>query len=86
MTISLRNLPKDVEAAILETSKREGISRNKATLRLLEAAIQKPGKKAQLNHDFDKFFGSVSKEEADELDAALAEMRKVDPIDWEPYE
>ena len=31
MTISLRNLPKDVEEAILETSKREGISRNKAT-------------------------------------------------------
>lgn len=86
MTISLRNLPKDVEAAILEISKREGISRNKATLRLLEASIHKPGKKARLNHDFDQFFGTWSAAEADAFDAALADMRRVDPADWEPAE
>ena len=82
MTISLRNLPEEVEKAILETSRREGISLNKATLRLLEASLHKP----KINHDFDEFFGTWSKEEADEFDAALAEMRKVDPIDWEPLE
>ena len=82
MTISLRNLPPEVEKAILETSRREGISLNKATLRLLEASLHKP----KINHDFDEFFGTWSKEEADEFDAALAEMRKVDPIDWEPLE
>ena len=84
MTISLRNLPPEVEKAILETSQREGISRNKATLRLLQASLPKP--KEAINTDFDEFFGTWSKEEADEFDAALAEMRKVDPIDWEPYE
>ena len=84
MTISLRNLPPEVEKAILETSRREGISRNKATLRLLQASLRKP-KKAR-NSDFDEFFGTWSKAEADEFDAALAEMRKVDPIDWEPVE
>ena len=82
MTISLRNLPPEVEKAILETSQREGISRNKATLRLLQASLHKPA----INHDFDDFIGTWSDAEADEFNAALAEMRKVDPIDWEPFE
>ena len=82
MTISLRNLPPEVEKAILETSQREGISRNKATLRLLQASLHKPA----INHDFDEFIGTWSDAEADEFNAALAEMRKVDPIDWEPFE
>jgi hypothetical protein len=82
MTISLRNLPPEVEKAILETSRSEGISLNKATLRLLQASLHKPAR----NSDFDEFFGTWSKAEADEFDAALAEMRKVDPIDWEPAE
>ena len=82
MTISLRNLPPEVEKAILETSHREGISLNKATLRLLQASLRKPFR----NSDFDEFFGTWSKEEADEFDAALAEMRQVDPADWEPVE
>ena len=84
MTISLRNLPPEVEKAILETSHREGISLNKATLRLLQASLGKP--KPARNSDFDEFIGTWSKAEADEFDAALAEMRKVDPIDWEPAE
>ena len=82
MTISLRNLPAEVEKAILETSHREGISLNKATLRLLQASLHKQAK----NTDFDEFFGTWSSAQADEFDAALAEMRKVDPIDWEPFE
>jgi hypothetical protein len=82
MTISLRNLPPEVEKAILETSHREGISLNKATLRLLQTSLHKPAR----NSDFDEFFGTWSKTEADEFDAALAEMRKVDPADWEPFE
>ena len=79
MTISLRNLPKELEKAILETSRREGISLNKATIRLLEAQLRKPAK----NSDFEEFFGTWSGAEADAFDAALAEMRQVDPADWE---
>ena len=80
MTISLRNLPKEVETAILETSHREGISLNKATLRLLEAQLRRPA----MNSDFEEFCGTWSGAEADAFDAALAEMRPVDPADWEP--
>ena len=80
MTISLRNLPKEVEEAIVETSHREGISLNKATLRLLEARLHKPAR----NPDFEEFCGTWSSAEADAFDGALAEMRQVDPEDWEP--
>jgi hypothetical protein len=79
VTISLRNLPKEVEKAILETSHREGISLNKATLRLLEAQLRRPAK----NSDFEEFCGTWSSAEADAFDAALVEMRQVDPADWE---
>ena len=79
MTISLRNLPKEVEKAILETSHREGISLNKATLRLLEAQLRKPAK----NCDFEEFCGTWSSAEADAFDTALVEMRQADPADWE---
>jgi hypothetical protein len=72
MTITLRNLPAEVEKAILETSRREGISRSKATLRLLEASLRKPA----INRDFDEFIGTWSDAEADEFNAALAEMRQ----------
>ena len=79
MTISLRNLPPEVQKAIEETSRREGISLNKATIRLLEASIRKPAK----NNDFDEFLGGWSPEEADQFDTALRQMRHIDPVDWE---
>lgn len=82
MTISLRNLPPEVEKAILETSHREGISLNKATLRLLQASLRKPAK----NSDLEEFYGTWSPAEADAFDTALAEMRQVEPADWESAE
>jgi hypothetical protein len=82
MTLSLRNLPKEVEEAILETSHREGISLNKATLRLLEASLRRPAK----NSDFEEFSGMWSSAEADAFDAALAEVRQIDPADWDSAE
>jgi hypothetical protein len=72
VTISLRNLPAEVEKAILETSRREGISPDEAAIRLLQASLRKPAK----NTDFDEFFGTWSSAEADAFNAALAEMRR----------
>ena len=82
VTISLRNLQPEVEKAILETSRREGISLNKATQRLLEASLRKPTK----NSDFEEFCGAWSSAEADSFDAVLGEMRQVDPSDWASQE
>jgi hypothetical protein len=78
VTISLRKLSPHVEKAILETSRREGISLNKATLRLLEAALHKPA----VNSDFEEFCGTWSSAEAEAFDAALAQIRQVDAADW----
>jgi hypothetical protein len=79
VTISLRNLPPEVQKAIEETSRRDRISLNKATIRLLEASLQKSAK----NTDFDEFCGTWSKADADQFDTALRQMRQVDPGDWE---
>ena len=79
MAISLRNLPPEVQKAIEETSRRESISLNRATIRLLEASLRKPFQ----NNDFDEFCGTWSKAEADQFDSALRQMRQVDPADWE---
>lgn len=79
MTISLRNLPPEVENAIVSKSEREGISLNKAATQLLQSAIN-PVKR---NADFDEFAGCWSAEAADEFDAALTEMRQIHPGDWQ---
>ena len=79
MTISLRNIPSEVERAITETSRKEGISLNKATLKLLESSLKKP----TVNHDFDEFLGVWSAAEAEEFDAIVKELRRIDPTDWE---
>ena len=82
MTISLRNLPDDIEKAILETSLTAGISLNRATHRILASAIRKPGR----NTDFDEFSGSWTAAEAEQFDIALADARQIDPADWAPAE
>jgi hypothetical protein len=36
------------------------------------------------NNDFDEFAGLWTVAEANEFDAALEQMRRVDPDDWKP--
>lgn len=80
MTISLRNLPPDIERAIVDKSEREGISLNKAATRLLEHAVRPTPRET----DFDEFSGRWTATEGAEFDAALREMRTVHPNDWKP--
>lgn len=78
MTISLRNLPPELEQAIVDKSQRERISLNKAATQLIAFAIHPPHR----NTDFDEFAGTWPAKAAAEFDAALADMRRVDPEDW----
>lgn len=80
MTISLRNLPPDIERAIVDKSEREGISLNKAATQLLEHAVRPTPR----NADFDEFAGLWTATEAAEFDATLEQMRRIDPDDWKP--
>lgn len=68
-----------MEQAITETSRKDCISLNKATLKLLEISLKKP----TLNHDFDEFFGAWTAAEAQEFDTILNEQRRIDRADWE---
>ena len=82
MTITLRNLPTEVERAIREKAKKEGLSLNRTVAKLLAEATGQDGgkKKPVLHYNFDKYAGVWSKEEADEFDACLKEMRRVNPL------
>ena len=79
MTISLRNLPPDAEAAILEKSQKLGISLNQAAQQLILAAVHRP----ERNFDFDEFCGLWSEEQGREFQQILDTMRKVNEADWE---
>lgn len=80
MTISLRNLPPDIERAIVTKSEREGISLSRAVTQLLEQAVRP----ALRNNDFDEFAGLWTAAEGADFDAALKQMRRIDPDDWKP--
>lgn len=71
-------MPAEVEHAIVEKSKREGISLNKAVTQLLESTIQP----VRRNAGFDEFAGSWTAEAARDFEQALEVMRRVDPGDW----
>ena len=78
--ITLRNISHKLQEAIERRAREDGLSFNEAVLRLLEDALGLGGKPGRaLHHDLDHLAGTWSQEEADELDAALAEQRQVDP-------
>jgi hypothetical protein len=81
--ITIRNLPREVERAVQEKARKEGLSLNRAVAALLgEATGQRPAEKSAVHHDFDKYAGRWRKAEGDEFDASLKEQRRVDPADW----
>jgi len=78
--ITLRNLPAEIDAAIRQRAQKDGVSLNQAVIRLLSETIHPP--KNRTYHDLDHLFGILSKEEADEIDAVIAEQRQIEPTDW----
>ncbi len=81
--ITLRNIPREIQEAIEHRAKADGLSFNKAVLRMLEEALGLKGQPARaLHNDLEHLAGTWSQEEADEFDAALTEQRKVDPELW----
>lgn len=84
MTITLRNLPPDLQKVVRKRARETGASLNKTVIGMLEVAagIHTPAKKRKVYTDLDHLFGSWSKEEADAFDKVLAEQRKIDPELW----
>jgi hypothetical protein len=81
--ITVRNLPPKVAKAIREKARKERLSMNKAVIRLLEEATGATQEARKVvHHDFDRFFGTWSKKEADAFDQALREQRQIEPEMW----
>ncbi len=79
--ITVRNLPPELARVIRQKAKREKVSLNRAVIELLEEAtgLGKP-RREEAHADLDRFFGCMSKEEAQELDQAIWEQRQIEPV------
>ncbi len=81
--ITVRNLPPELGRVIRQKAKKEKTSLNRAVISLLEKAtgLVKP-RTEEVHTDLDRFFGCISKEEADELNEAIREQRQIEPEMW----
>lgn len=81
--LTLRNLPPDVARAVRERALADGISLNKAVIRILEEAlgVARP-KRPRTYEDLDELIGSWTDREAREMERFLEEERKVEPEMW----
>lgn len=77
--ITLRNLPEQVARIIQQRAAAEGISLNRAVIKVLEERLRSE----PLHHDLDDLAGSWSDAEARAFDQALSEQRAIDPELWQ---
>lgn len=83
--LTVRGFDDELSAAIQRLAQREGISLNKAALRLLRkgAGLADDGVgRPKIGDSLDHLFGSWTQDQADELDAALKEFDKIDEEMW----
>lgn len=84
-TITLRNLPPQIERKVEEKSRELGLSLNKTVARLLEECLLPSARPlgGRRYRDLDHLAGTWRPEEADELDESLDEQRRIDPELWD---
>jgi transcriptional accessory protein Tex/SPT6 len=72
-----------VARAVRERAQADGVSLNKAVIRLLEEALGlSRTKRPKINHDFDEFIGVWTEKEANEFERHLFEERRIEPEMW----
>ncbi|WP_423920809.1 hypothetical protein [Candidatus Poriferisodalis sp.] len=83
--LTVRGFEDDLEAAMRRLAQREGVSLNKAALRLLRkgAGLSEGAERAHtVGTSLDRLIGSWTPAEADEIDLALADFETVDEASW----
>ena len=81
--LTLRNLPPALARAVKDRAARDGVSLNKAVIRMLEEGLRAPrAKPGKVGHALDDFIGVLSSAEADELIRLAAEERKANAERW----
>ena len=77
-TITLRNLPPNLDNAIRKRARAKGISVSMAVIDLLEEHLTlEKTKRAELHHDLDDLFGTWTADVAAAFDEALAKQRTI---------
>ena len=86
-TITIRNLPADLEERIESMAREEGASLAQTVIKLLMRATglrspERPQGKPTRHHELDPLAGTWSAEEAAEFERSLAAQRRIDPDVW----
>ena len=83
--LTVRGFDDDLERAIRQLARGEGVSLNQAALKLLRRGAGLPdgqGDGRTIGDGLDDLFGSWSQDEADAFDAALEVFESVDESAW----
>lgn len=83
-SLTLRPLPPKLVMFIERCARERKTSPTRAAIALLEEAagmLPRPTRK-KVHHDLDFLFGTATREEADALDQAIVEQRKIDCEMW----
>jgi hypothetical protein len=85
MTLTLRNLPPEVAKAVKRRARSGRTSATRAVVELLEeaAGVSEGARGRQVHHDLDDLFGSMSAREANELEKAICDQRRIDQGQWQ---
>ena len=82
-TITLRNIPSEVEQKIEEAAQKNGLSLNQATLQLLAEGLGLKKNNAPVKYrDLSEFSGRWTNDEKVAFDKLVAEQRTIDPEMW----
>lgn len=79
--ITLRDIPKNIEAAIKKEAEEKQLSINKAVVALLKKATDEPEKEV-LHHDLDSLFGAWTAEDEQAVEESVQRQRVIDEELW----
>ena len=83
--LTIRGFDNDLAEAIRQLARRDGISLNRAVLKLLRRGAGLPdgqGDGRNIGDALDDLFGSWTQQESEEFDRALEHFESVDESDW----
>lgn len=87
-TITIRNMPADLERRIEALAREQSASLAQTVIRLLLRATGLRGPRGpkgadERHHELDALAGTWSVEDSEEFERALAEQRRIDPTVWD---
>ena len=84
--MTIRSNDKELEKRLEQLARKEGISINKAVLKLLRRGVgmnEKTDQENRIGSALDSFIGTWTDEEADELLKAVEDLEKIDRKFWQ---